>query len=263
MEVLILRSLITGILLAICAAPMGCFMMWKNMAFYGAAIAHASILGLAIANLTGTNPQIGLMVSSVGFALFIVALQSHSRQNLDAQLSIVSHSMLALGLILLSLYAPSQINLMQYLIGDILSITTQDTLLIASFCVAVILLFVLFIKPLLLTTISPAIAQAEGINIRRYNALYLITLALFVSISIQVIGLLLVMAILIIPPAASKAFSNSPQSMIVISAVCGMLCIILGIAASWFYDLPAGPAIVVTAFSLYLISTIRERVRGT
>ncbi|MFT5260393.1 MAG: zinc transport system permease protein [Saprospiraceae bacterium] len=260
MEALIFRIALTGILLAITAAPMGCFMMWQRMAFYGAAIAHASILGLAIASIMGINLQIGLVVAAVSFAFVIKALQNYAPTNLDTQLSIVSHSMLAIGLVLLSVYSQNQINLMQFLFGDILSINYQDTVLIAATSIIIIILTSRYFKPLLLATISAEIAQAEGLNVNRLHLGFLVALALFVSISIQVIGLLLVMAILIIPPAASKAFSKSPSTMIFIAGLIGSVCVLIGIAASWFYDVPAGPAIVVAAFVVYLLSIAKIKL---
>ncbi len=262
MEALIFRAVFTGILLAITAAPMGCFMMWQRMAFYGAAIAHASILGLAAANIFGFNPQVGLISAAVLFALAIVTLQKHAPLNLDTQLSIVSHSMLAIGLILLSQYAPKQVDLMQYLFGDILSISNLDTALIAVCSVVLLALLLLYLKPLLLNTISRDIAQAEGLKVDRIHLGFLLALAVFVSISIQVIGLLLVMAILIIPPAASAAFSKTPQKMIIISALIGSTCIVAGIAAAWVYDIPAGPAIVVSAFLIYCVSVAKSTLRA-
>lgn len=260
MEALIFRAVLTGILLAITAAPMGCFMLWKKMAFFGAAIAHASILGLAVASIIGLNPQVGLMSAAILFAGAIVVLQKVAPINLDTQLSIVSHSMLALGLILLSQYAPKQIDLMQYLLGDILSISHQDTLLIALCSVLILSLLIAYLKPLLLSTISRDIAQAEGLKVDRIHLGVLLALAVFVSISIQVIGLLLVTAILIIPPAVSTTFAKTPQRMIIISALIGSVCILLGIASAWFYDLPAGPAIVVAAFVLYATSIVKTKL---
>lgn len=260
MEMLLFRAALTGVLLAIAAAPMGCFMLWQRLAFYAAAIAHAAVLGLAIASIMGFNPQLGLMLAAIGFALLIAVLQKYAATNLDTQLSIVSHSMLAIGLILLSVYAQNQINLTAFLFGDILSIRYQDTWLIAAVSGLIIALIAVFFKPLLLVTISAEIAQAEGLNIHRLQLGFLVALAIFVSISIQIIGLLLVVAMLVIPAAASRAFSRSPIKMILIAGLMGSSCILLGIAASWFYDVPAGPACVVAAFIAYLLSIVKMRL---
>ncbi len=262
MTALILRALFGGLLIAAIAGPLGCFLVWRRMAFYGAAIAHASIFGLAIALALGLPSIIGLMAGAVGFALMISWLKDRSELPVDSLLGILSHVMLAAGISIFLMSSVANIDLMAFLFGDILSLRTIDLLLILATCTVLGLLLTRHWNAFLIASIHPDLAHTEGVNLKHTERLFLMMLALFVAVAVPIIGLLLVVSILIIPPAAARFIAGTPYSMALIAAGLGCLSVVLGLAGAWFIDIPAGPAIVIGSFLLFILAGLANALQS-
>jgi zinc transport system permease protein len=251
---LVLPSLLVGLLLALVTGPLGSFVVWGRMAYFGDTLAHSALLGVGLALLL----EVHLLVGVVAVALLIalaMSLSFHQRTlGNDTLLGILSHGTLALGLVLISQIEGARIDMMAMLFGDLLATTTNDVVVMALTSLAIGALLALFWRPLLNLIISPDLAQAEGAPVRTLRLLLMVLLALAVAIGMRVVGALLLTAMLIIPAAAARPFSATPERMALLASLTGGLSVVGGLGLSLVADTPAGPGIVLFACTLFLTS---------
>jgi len=260
MDEFLLHALLAGWGVALIAGPLGSFMVWRRMAYFGDTLAHASLLGVTLGFLLDININIGVIVVCLLLALILVALQHRLRLSDDTLLGILSHSTLSLGLIALAFMETLRVNLMSYLLGDILAVSTVDLYWIyACATVALILLFILW-RPLLAITVHEDLARAEGVPVTQIRLALMLITALVIAIAIKVVGVLLITSLLIIPAAAARGFARSPEQMAVLATVIGCLAVSGGLLASLQWDFPAGPAIVVSAALLFIVNLLWRQV---
>ena len=254
MDDFIYRALIASIGVSIIAGSLGCFVIWKRLSYFSDSISHSALLGVALGLATGLGINFGLVIVGGLFATLIVFLQQKDFWSSDAVLGIFSHISLSLGIVVLGFIGDQNIDYFSYLFGDILSITSKDIYWI--FSVMAVVIFVLFInwKKLLLLTLNEELAKAEGVNKIFYELLFMFLIALAVSVSVQIVGVLLITSLLIIPPAIARVFSNSPISMIFSSMIISIISVLLGLYSSIAFDLATGPAIVITLGFFFLIA---------
>ncbi len=250
------RAMLAGILVAVLAAPFGCFVIWRRMAYFGDTMAHSALLGITIALLLEIHIGIGVFVIALGTALALVYLQRQSNLPNDTLLGILSHSTLALGLLAVGLMTGSNVDVMSYLFGDVLSVGRSDITIIAATTVAALCLLALIWKPLLAATVNEDLAIAEGARPQVTQLLYLLLLAAVIAVTVRIIGVLLITALLVIPAATARRFATSPESMAALAAVMGSIAVVLGLAASLHWDTAAGPSIVVATLGIFLISAV-------
>lgn len=248
-----ITPLLAGLLLAMIAGPLGSFVVWRRMAFFGDTLAHGALLGITLGVLTDINLTLALIIGSVCLALVLLPLEKYARLSADTLLGIVSHSTLAIGLVTLSLAHGIRVDLMGYLFGDLLAVEMIDVLWIAIAGLVMLGLVIWQWRPLLATTVSAELALIEGYPVQRLKLLLLLMLALMVALSMKVVGILLVSALLIIPPAAARGLSQTPKQMAVFASLIGMLSVVLGMLASFQWDTPAGPSIVVAATAIFVL----------
>lgn len=254
-----LMPLLAGFLLALSAGPLGSFVVWRKMAFFGDTLAHGALLGITFGVLTDLDPTLAIILGSVSLALILLPLQYASRLSADTLLGIVSHGTLAIGLVALSLADDVRIDLMGYLFGDLLAINEEHVLwLVVSTTITLVLISV-FWNALLAVTVSPSLAKIEGRPVVLLDLMLIILLALTVALAMKVVGILLISALLIIPSAAAHSLSRSPQQMAMVAALIGVISVALGMSASFYWDTPAGPSIVVAAMGLFGVSLISKR----
>lgn len=254
MDDFIYRALIASIGVSIIAGSLGCFVIWKRLSYFSDSISHSALLGVALGLATGVGINFGLVIVGGLFATLIVFLQQKDFWSSDAVLGIFSHISLSLGIVVLGFIGDQNTDYFSYLFGDILSITPKDIYWI--FSVMAVVIFVLFInwKKLLLLTLNEELAKAEGVNKIFYELLFMFLIALAVSVSVQIVGVLLITSLLIIPPAIARVFSNSPISMIFSSMIISIISVLLGLYSSIVFDLATGPAIVITLGFFFLIA---------
>ena len=254
MDDFIYRALIASIGVSIIAGSLGCFVIWKRLSYFSDSISHSALLGVALGLATGVGINFGLVIVGGLFATLIVFLQQKDFWSSDAVLGIFSHISLSLGIVVLGFIGDQNTDYFSYLFGDILSITPKDIYWI--FSVMAVVIFVLFInwKKLLLLTLNEELAKAEGVNKIFYELLFMFLIALAVSVSVQIVGVLLITSLLIIPPAIARVFSNSPISMIFSSMIISIISVLLGLYSSITFDLATGPAIVITLGFFFLIA---------
>jgi len=248
------RALVAGIGVALVAGPLGCFIVWRRMAYFGDTMAHSALLGVGVSFLLGMNPILGVFAIGVLVALSLFLLQRRGGLSSDALLGILAHSTLAVGLVLIAFMTWLRIDLMGYLFGDILAVSTADLALIYGGGAAALAVLALVWRPLLAETVSAELARAEGLNPERARLAFVLLLAAVIAIAIKIIGVLLITALLIIPAAAARRFAAGPAGMAVLAAAAGVLAVLGGLYGSLTFDTPSGPSIVVAALGLFLLS---------
>jgi len=254
-----LYALIGGIGLAIISAPLGVFMVWQRQSYFGATLAHSALLGISIGLFLQLDLTLSVIVVSMLVAAMIFWLSHFKQLSSDTLLGILAHSSLAFGLILISLQDNIQVDLMAYLFGDILSINEVDLGLILLTSVLIVLFYAQHWQSLLNITLNPELAQVEGVNIKRVQLLFVLLLAFMIALSMKIVGVLLVTSLLIIPAAAARRLSSSPEQMLGFSIIIGVFSIIGGLFTSYYIDLPTGPSIVVVATVLFLLLLLKPQ----
>jgi len=255
-ETFFLTALAGGIGVALTAGPLGSMVIWRRMAYFGDSLAHSALLGVALGVILGTGANMGVFVVAIGFACLLVLLEHQKRLGMDALLGIVSHGALALGLVALSLSASPEIDLMAFLLGDILAMDVGDLVAIGLGGLIIVAMLAFLWRPLISLCVHEELAAAEGVNVLAVRLGFMGLMALFVVISIKVVGVLLITSLLIIPAAAARAFAKSPEQMAVMASMTGAMSVVLGLLGSLAWDVPAGPAIVVAGVVLFGLSQI-------
>ncbi|HHX83349.1 MAG TPA: zinc ABC transporter permease subunit ZnuB [Pseudomonadaceae bacterium] len=253
------RALLAGLLLALVCGPLGCFIVWRRMAYFGDTLAHSALLGISLGLLLEINLQLSVVLLCCILALLLVGMEQRRNLASDTILGILAHSALALGLVMLS-FTDARIDLMAFLFGDLLSVGANELGWMALGTLAVLALLVKFWNPLLALTLHQELAQVEGLHTERLRLLLLLVMALVVAVAMKVVGILLITSLLIIPPAAARHVARSPEQMAIAASLIGTLAVLAGIAASWWLDTPTGPSIVVAAAVLFaVLSCLKAR----
>src|SRR6478735_8312677 len=217
----LLKALLAGIAVALVAGPLGAFAVWRRMAYFGDTLAHSALLGITFGLLLGVNLNLAVALGCLLLALVLVALQNNRFLATDTLLGILSHSTLALGLICVSVFSDNRIDLMAYLFGDILSVNMLDVLTIWLISTAVIGALAWLWRPLLAITVHEELAQVEGIPVNKVRTALMLLMALVIAIAMKVVGVLLITALLIIPAAASRRLTHTPESMAITASLLG------------------------------------------
>jgi zinc transport system permease protein len=254
------RALIGGIGVALVAGPLGCFIIWRRLAYFGDTLSHSALLGVAMALLLELNITFAVFVVSVIVSLLLVMLQRRASLSSDALLGLLAHSALAVGLVVLAFMTWVRVDLMGFLFGDILSITTFDLTLIWGGGLFVLTVLTRIWRPLFAATVSYELATAEGIKSDQANVIFMVLMAAVIAVSLKIVGVLLITALLIIPAAAARRFASSPEQMAVTAIVVGVVSVWLGLNGSLEFDTPAGPSIVVAALLCFVLSLIPIKV---
>ena len=254
MDDFIYRAIVASIGVSIIAGSLGCFVIWKRLSYFSDSISHSALLGVALGLVTGLGINLGLVIVGGLFATLIVVLQQKDFWSSDAVLGIFSHVSLALGIVVLGIVGNQNTDYFAYLFGDILSITLRDIYWIYLVVFIVISILVTNWKKLLLLTLNEELAKAEGINKLYYDLLFMFLIALAVSVSVQIVGVLLITSLLIIPPAIARVYSNSPIVMIFSSIIVSICSVLVGLYLSIDFDLATGPTIVITLGVLFFIA---------
>ena len=249
-----IRAVIGGIGVALVAGPVGGFIIWRRLAYFGDTLSHSALLGVAMALLLETNVTIAVFLVSVVASLLLLVLQRRAALSSDALLGLLAHSTLAVGLVVLAFMTWVRVDLMGFLFGDILAMTKIDLAVIWGGGAAVLAVLRHIWRPLFAATVNHDLATAEGMRPDLMNIIFMILVAAVIAVSMKLVGVLLITALLIIPAATARRFSASPEQMAVIAALVGMASVWIGLEGSLKWDTPAGPSIVVAALICFVIS---------
>ncbi len=254
----ILYALLAGFALALVAGPLGCIVVWRRMAYFGDTLAHSALLGVAIAVSAELVPIVGVVLIGTALAALLFWLEQRRELSTDTLLGILSHSALALGLIVFSLIQARTpgIDLMAYLFGDILAVNQGEILWMFTAAVFILSVYAWLWRSLLAIAINEDLARIDGVNVALTRFTFMLLLSMVIAAAIKVVGILLVTAMLIIPAASARAFSRTPLQMVLLSTLIAIIVVVAGLGASLYQDLPAGPAIVAAAALGFFITRI-------
>ena len=257
----LVRAALAGIGLSLAVGPLGSFVLWRRMAYFGDAVGHAAILGVALALASGLPVVWGVLAVALLVGVAVAALSARG-QTADAALGVLSHAALALGLVAVSLLPGVRTDISALLFGDILAVGPGDLAVIWGGAALVAALLAWRWQRLVTATLSGELAQSAGIDPRREELVLTLALAVTVAVALKVVGALLVAALLIIPAAAARGAARSPEGMALAATVAAVVAVIAGLALSLAADTPAGPSIVTAAAAVFALSLAFRRRAG-
>ncbi|HZD25859.1 MAG TPA: iron chelate uptake ABC transporter family permease subunit [Alphaproteobacteria bacterium] len=261
MQEFLLRALLGGIGVTLMASALGCFVVWRRLAYFGVALSHSALLGAALGLLLGIGTTTGIAVLCLAIALAFAWLEERRAIAGDALLGVLAHVALASGIIVVSFMETLRVDLMAYLFGDILSLSWVDVGLIYGLAALTLVALGWLWRPLLSATVHDDLARVEGVPTFRVRLAFTLLLAVVVAVGMKVVGLLMIVALLIIPAAAARRISATPEAMALLAALIGVGAVLGGIAGSWTWDMPSGPAIVVCAALVFALLSVLPRPR--
>ena len=251
-----IRAMLAGVGVAVAAGPLGAFVVWRRMAYFGDATAHGAILGVAFALGLGLPILVGTLGAALLIGLAVAALATRG-QAMDTALGVLSHGALAVGLLAFAVLGGARVDLNSFLFGDILAVDMADIAVIWGGAVLVSALVWWRWSQLLIATLNEELAQSAGINPRQERLVLTLALALVVAVAMKVVGALLIGALLIVPAAAARSFARSPEAMAMVAVAIGTASAIGGVMLSFWADVPTGPSIVCIALAIYVASLAR------
>ena len=258
----LVRAVVGGIGVAAIAGPLGCFVVWRRMAYFGNALAHSALLGVGIGALLALDLTVSTVAICLLLAASLVLLELRRGLATDTVLGILAHASLALGLIVLSFMETLRVDLMAYLFGDVLAVTRGDLAWIWGGGALVLCVLFAMWSWLLRVTLDEELATAEGVPTRAVRLTFMLLMALAVALGMKLVGILLIVALLVIPPAAARQFARTPEQMAGLAVLAGTLAVLGGLGASLMWDTPAGPSIVVAATVLFVLSLAGTALRA-
>ena len=251
-DAFIFKALIAGIIVAVVAGFMGCFVVWRRMAYFGDSLAHSALLGIAMGVMLNISHNLAVMISSICFAVFLVWLQRKRVFATDTLLGILAHAALAIGVITITLLE-QRIDLHSFLFGDILTVGDEQLWWLGIGGGFVIIALALNWSSLVLMTIHEDLALAESVRVPRLEILLMFLMTIVVAISIKIVGILLIASMLVIAPAAARQLARSPEVMAIFACLIGSISVVSGIYFSFEFDTPSGPTIVATLAAFFAI----------
>jgi len=252
-----IRALIAGVGIALVTGPLGCFIIWRRLSFFGDTLAHAALLGVTMAVFFEINIAFSVFFISSAVALILLKLQQTTKLPGDALLGLLAHSSLAVGLVVIGFLTSIRFDIMGLLFGDILAVNQNDLLLIWIGGALILLILKFIWRPLFASTVNYELAEAEGMKPDKFNAIFTVLMAAVIAISIKIVGLLLITGMLIMPAAMGRNLSNNPQQMVILSVIAGLLSVIIGLFSSLQFNTPSGPSIITAALILFCFSLIK------
>ncbi|MFT7086926.1 MAG: zinc transport system permease protein [Rickettsiales bacterium] len=257
-EPLFIKALIAGIGVAIALAPIGVFVLWKKMAYFSDAISHSAIFGLAIATIIAVSPMYGIVLCAVIFCFLMFIIGKQNLYSIDSIIGITSATLLSIGMILLAFF-PSEIELEEYLFGDLLNLENYQITIIYAAAALVVLAISLWFKKLLLSTINPDLAKISGIKTENLELKFLLLTAIIVACLVKIVGIFLITSMMILPAAIGRNFSKTPTHMIFLSLAFAIFSIVGGLFFAVFFNLPSSPAIIGFSALILILSILSKK----
>lgn len=244
-EPFLLRALAAGIGLALVAAPLGCIVVWRRMAYFGETVAQASLIGIALGLAFQVNLTIAVLLTAAAVAVLLIGLGKQTLIPMDSLLGLLHHVALAAGIIATASLKGPSVDLVGYLFGDVLAVTNEDLWWVYGGGAVVLLALTQLWEPLLRISIHQDLAAAEGVNAERVRMIFTLLLALTIALAMKIVGALLAIAFLIIPAIAARPLAGTAERMAVMAAGIAAASVVAGLSLSSVYDVPSGPAIVL------------------
>jgi zinc transport system permease protein len=254
----LVRAGLAAVGLSLATGPLGAFVVWRRMAYFGDATAHAAVLGVALALATDLPIGLGTLVVALAMAVTVAGLAARGWA-MDTTLGVLAHSALAFGLVAVSFFPSVRADLSAYLFGDILSVSRTELALVWLGALAVLGLLAWRWQALLTATVSEDLAHAAGLHPDRERLVLVVALAIVVAVALKVVGALLIAAMLIIPAATARGLARTPEAMAAMAVAVGALAGLGGLGLSLWQDTPTGPSIVVAATLMFVLGLLARR----
>ena len=252
-----IRALLAGIGVALVTGPLGCFVVWRRLSYFGDTLAHSALLGVTLAYSLEFNIALSVFIISALIALILINLQKRTNLPGDALLGLLAHSSLAVGLVVIGFLSFIRFDIMGLLFGDILAVNVNDIIIIWIGGAIILLVLKYIWKSLFASTVNYELAEAEGLDPDKAKAIFTILMAAIIAISIKMVGLLLITGMLIIPAAMARNISNSPKQMILFSVIGGLLSVVIGLFTSLEFNTASGPSIIAASLFLFILSLLK------
>ena len=252
-----IRALLAGIGVALVTGPLGCFVVWRRLSYFGDTLSHSALLGVTLAYSLEFNIALSVFIISALIALILINLQKKTNLPGDALLGLLAHSSLAVGLVVIGFLSFIRFDIMGLLFGDILAVNVNDIITIWIGGAIILLILKLIWKSLFASTVNYELAEAEGLDPDKAKAIFTILMAAIIAISIKMVGLLLITGMLIIPAAMARNMSNSPKQMILFSVIGGLLSVVIGLFTSLEFNTASGPSIITASLFLFILSLLK------
>ncbi len=250
-----IRAALAGLGVAIATAPLGCFVVWRRMAYLGEATAHAAVLGVAL-SLSFSLPLLPAVIFAALAMGLAVTLFRGRGYAMDTLLGVMAHTALAAGMVAVALLSDVRLDLNAFLFGDILAVSRSDLVTIWVGGMLIVSVMVWRWSALLISTLNPDLAHASGVDPKREELWLTLAMALTVAVAIKVVGVLLIAALLVIPAAGARPLVRTPESMAFVAAAIGALAALGGLGGAFLADAPAGPSIVCATALIFVVSAI-------
>ena len=260
MDDFVVRALLAGLLVVFVSGPLGCVVVWRHMAYFGDTLSHSALLGTVIALMFNVEPLFGILLMGFLVSSLLVLWQRKKELSSDSLLGILAHGSLAAGIVAIAFMQNSglRVDLMAYLFGDILAVSWRDLIWMLAVAIVVGIGIKILWTPLLSMTVHEELARSEGVPVDRVRFIFMLLMAMLIAVAIQVVGVLLITALLIVPAASARRFSASPEKMLVLAILFGVMAVFGGVLASMQWDSPTGPSIVLVAVLLFFLSRVKK-----
>lgn len=258
---LISKSILAAIGIALATSPIGVFVLWKRMAYFADAVSHSAIFGLAIATILAILPIYGIVICAVIFCFLMFFINKISLYSTDSMIGIVSYSLMSIGMILLAIF-PNEIELEEYLFGNLLNLSITNIIMIYLIAALVLLSVIRYFDRLLLATINSDLAKISGIDPEKLQLKFLLMTAFVVACLIKIVGIFLIMSIIVLPAAIARNFSKTPKQMLFMGIISSVIVMTIGATISIYFELPSSPSIITFAAFVLILSITTSRVSG-
>lgn len=253
-EPFFIRALLAGLGIALVAGPIGCFIVWRRMAYFGETLAHAGLLGVGFGLLFNINITLGAVASAVLLALLLLALKRQRQIAVDTLLGILSHTALALGLITVGLVTGAVTGHLDILFGDVLTVSRNDVITVWIGAASVLAVIIYLWRDLIAISVHEDLARAEGVNVSWVELAFMLTMAAMTAFAMKIVGLLLITALTVIPAAAARRVSSSPEAMALWSSLFAVIAVVSGLMMSAIWGTIAGPSVVLSASFIFVLT---------
>lgn len=250
------RALLAGLAVALVSGPVGCFIVWRRMAYFGESLAHSGLLGVGLGLLFSFSISLGAISTAVALAVMLIVLRRTNSLASDTLLGILSHTFLALGLIVVFMATGEASDHMDILFGDVMTVTNYDVLAVWVGAAAVLAALSFMWRDLIATSVHEDLARAEGVKVERVEFGFILLIAVMTAIAMKIVGLLLITALMIIPAAAARRLASTPERMAIVSATIAGLSVVAGLTVSAITGGSSGPCVVLAASTCFTLTLL-------
>lgn len=253
------RALLASVMVGVLCPFVGNFVVLRRMSFFSDAISHSAFAGIAAGALLGIDLSLSSVIVAMLIALLIAFLSEKTTLSHDTIIGVAFSGAIASGMLVIGMLKGYRADLFAFLFGDILAITDKDLLLIFLVSIVTITLLLVFLKPFLQITFNRDLARVEGVNVRFFEYLLFLIIAIVITVSLKIVGIILVTSLLIVPAASAKNLASSMKRLFVLSSLFGVVSGITGLLGSIYLNSSSGPTIVLVSIGIFFLTLLKRK----